>query len=61
MEGELTSVKVSRDSRYALINRALDSFGLHAVSRPCQPSHRLANNSDASYVTMFTGDPSVGD
>ncbi|GJE96447.1 WD40 repeat domain-containing protein [Phanerochaete sordida] len=30
LEGELTSVKVSQDSRYALINRALDSFGLHA-------------------------------
>ena len=32
MEGELTSVKVSQDSRYALINRALDSLGMHAVS-----------------------------
>ena len=32
MEGELTSVKVSQDSRYALINRALDPLGVLAVS-----------------------------
>ncbi|EKM55055.1 uncharacterized protein PHACADRAFT_94848 [Phanerochaete carnosa HHB-10118-sp] len=32
MEGELTSVKVSQNSRYVLINRALDSLGLHAIS-----------------------------
>lgn len=32
MEGELTSVKVSHDSRYALINRALDTSGSHCVS-----------------------------
>ena len=38
MEGELTSVKVSQDSRYALINRALDALGMHAVSAFVRPS-----------------------
>ena len=31
MEGELTSVKVSQDSRYALINRALDAVTVLSV------------------------------
>lgn len=37
MEGELTSVKVSHDSRYALINRALDTSGSHCVSMGVMP------------------------
>lgn len=57
MEGELTSVKVSQDSRYALINRALDALGMHAVS--VGPAR--CECADISHAAVPAGDTLVGD
>ena len=58
MEGELTSVKVSQDSRYALINRALDAVTVLSVRvRTALGCERA----DVSHVAVAAGNSSVGD
>ena len=69
MEGELTSVKVSQDSRYALINRALDAVTVLSVGAtpssavneltyhmmPCLQEVHLWEISTGRTVLKYTG------